>query len=79
VRAAAAAPWFAVNAVSFVPAGGGIVANPGSPGGLDGDAAAVAVVWAARTLFVGLTLVALALVDWGRLAAIFKDDPTPKA
>lgn len=64
--AIAASAWFAFNAINFLPPAG-VYANPGQVGGLDGDMGAVAVTWAARALFVGLALLALALVEWGRI------------
>lgn len=69
--AAAAAVWFTYNAVTFLPAGSVVYANPGAPGGIDGDAGAVAITWAARTIFVGLALVALALIEWPKFRDIF--------
>jgi len=57
-----ATAWFAFNALEFVPVGAYL--NDGAPGGIDGDAGAVAVAWAARTLFAGLAALALAVVDW---------------
>jgi hypothetical protein len=66
--AALAAAWFIYNALVFIPQGAGVVVNPGQIGGIDGDPGAVAVTWAARTAFVGLGLVALALVEWGKIA-----------
>ena len=65
--AAAAAGWFAVNAFSFIPQGASVILNPGATGGIDGDPGAVAVTWAARTLFVGLALIALAVIEWGKI------------
>jgi hypothetical protein len=54
--------WFAYNALSFLPSGAYI--NEGASGGIDGDPGAVAVTWAARTLFVGLAIMSLAMIDW---------------
>jgi hypothetical protein len=54
--------WFAYNAATFLPLGAYL--NDGASGGIDGDPGAVAVAWAARTLFVGLAALALAIVDW---------------
>lgn len=66
--AAGAAGWFVYNAINFIPQGAGVIVNPGNPGGLDSiDAGAVAITWAARALFVGLALVALALIEWGKI------------
>lgn len=70
--AAGAAVWFIYNAVAFLPAGSGVYANAGAPGGLDGDGGAVAITWAARTLFVGLAPMALALIEWGKILNIFR-------
>jgi len=56
--AAAAAAWFIYNALAFIPQGAGVVANPGQIGGLD---------------FVGLALVALALIEWDRIPGIFRN------
>lgn len=69
VLAAGAAIWFAYNAIAFIPQGPGVIANPAASGGLDGDPAALAVTWAARAIFIGLTLVALAIVEWDRIFA----------
>lgn len=45
--------------------------NSGSTTGIDGEPAAVAITWAARVLFVGLALLALALVEWGKIVGFF--------
>jgi hypothetical protein len=58
-----AAIWFIYNALTFIPPIGAYL-NSGAPGGIDGDAGAVALTWAARQVFVGLALLSLALVDW---------------
>jgi hypothetical protein len=58
-----AAGWFAYNAAFFLPAPFAYL-NEGQLGGIDGDPGAVAVTWAARTLFAGLAVLALAVVDW---------------
>ena len=58
----AALVWFAYNAMTFLPSGAYF--NEGASGGIDGDPGAVAVTWAARTLFVGLAIVSLAMIDW---------------
>ncbi|HET9520441.1 MAG TPA: hypothetical protein VFO73_05280 [Candidatus Limnocylindrales bacterium] len=63
-----AAAWFAYHALSFLPPTG-VYLNDGAPGGLDGDPGAVAITYAARALFVGMTLIAVALVEWGWLLA----------
>lgn len=70
--AAAAAIWFIYNAVSFIPQGVGVWLNEGAPGGIDGDPGAVAVTWAARTLFAGLAPVSLALFEWQKVAELIK-------
>ncbi|MBA3403986.1 MAG: hypothetical protein H0U13_04735 [Gemmatimonadaceae bacterium] len=59
----AAAVWFAYNAAAFLPVSGAYL-NEGASGGIDGDPGAVAVTWAARTLFAGLAVIGLALIDW---------------
>lgn len=64
--AAAAAIWFLFQALAFLPVPF-VQLNEGQVGGIDGDAGAVAITWAARTLFAGLVLVSLALVEWDRL------------
>jgi hypothetical protein len=61
--AGAAAVFFAYNASAFLPAPFAYP-NEGQLGGIDGDPGAVAITWAARALFAGLALIALALVDW---------------
>jgi hypothetical protein len=68
---AGAAAWFIYN-INFIPEGAGVIANPGNPGGLDGDPGAVAITWAARALFVGLAIVALALVEWDKIFDLFR-------
>lgn len=78
--AAAAAAWFIYNAFFFLPTGGGAYYNSGASGGIDGDPGAVAVTWAARGLFAGLALLALALIEWGRIVDLYtKDDPDKDA
>jgi hypothetical protein len=76
VLAGVAAIFFLVNATSFIPLGAGVIENSGQIGGLDGDSGALAVTWAARTLFLGLAVLSLALVEWSTvtrpvIAAIF--------
>ncbi len=66
ILSVAASAWFAFNALTFLPPAG-VYANPGQAGGLDGDLGAVAITWAARALFAGLALLALALVEWRQL------------
>jgi len=79
ILAAIAAAWFAYFAFTFMPQG--VYANDGSLTGIDGDPSAVAVTWAARVLFAGLTFIALALIDWGRiwraLTSLPEDDLKP--
>ena len=70
--ALASAAWFLYNAMTFVPQGSGLIANPGQVGGIDGNAGAVAVTWAARTLFGGLVPLSLSLVAWERIARFFR-------
>jgi hypothetical protein len=70
VLAVLAAAWFAYNAATFLPVPF-VHLNEGQLGGIDGDSGAVAVVWAARTLFAGLIPLSLALVDWDRLGRAF--------
>lgn len=72
VLAAAAAAWFFYNALAFIPQGSAVILNPGQVGGIDGDHGAVAVTWAARTLFAGLVLLSLAVVEWERIFAVFR-------
>lgn len=67
--AAAAAAWFAYNSFRFIAQGAYL--NSGSATGIDGDPAAVAITWAARVLFVGLALLALALIEWGKIVGFF--------
>ena len=71
---AAAAAWFAYNAFFFLPSGSGAYPNPAAFGGIDGDPGAVAVTWAARGLFAGLALLALALIEWGKIVDFWRDD-----
>ena len=68
--AVAAAAFFAYNAVTFLPWPAYL--NEGAPGGIDGDAGIVGVVWAARMLAAGFALIALALIDWQSLARVFR-------
>ncbi|HZM73465.1 MAG TPA: hypothetical protein VFC71_08795 [Candidatus Polarisedimenticolia bacterium] len=65
--AVSAAAWFAMNAVTFLPTPF-VYLNEGQVGGIDGDAGAVAVVYAARALFAGLAALSLAVFDWDWLA-----------
>jgi hypothetical protein len=72
VFAVAAAVWFLNNALTFVPQGSGVIPNPGQVGGLDAvDGGAVAVTWAARTLFAGLVPLSLSLVAWEKVLGLF--------
>jgi hypothetical protein len=66
-----AAAFFLYNAIGFLPVSGAYL-NDGAFGGVDGDSGAVAVVWAARTLFAGMTLISLALVEWERILPLFQ-------
>lgn len=69
--------WFAYNAVAFLPTPFAYL-NEGQLGGIDGDAGAVAVTWAARTLFAGLAALSLAMFDWDWIArAIRSVSDTP--
>jgi regulator of protease activity HflC (stomatin/prohibitin superfamily) len=77
VLAIIAVVWFVWNTFTFIPQGAGVIINPGQVGGIDGDPGAVAVTWAARTLFAGLALMAAALVDWG--AVTRRPTPPPVA
>jgi hypothetical protein len=73
VFAVAAAAWFLYNALTFVPQGSGVIPNPGQVGGLDAvDGGAVAVTWAARTLFAGLVPLSLSLVAWENVLGPFR-------
>jgi hypothetical protein len=77
VFAVAAAAWFLYNALTFVPQGSGVIPNLGQVGGLDAaDGGAVAVTWAARTLFGGLVPLSLSLVAWENLVALFRHEQT---
>jgi hypothetical protein len=72
VFAVAAAVWFLNSALTFVPQGSGVIPNPGQIGGLDAvDGGAVAVTWAARTLFAGLVPLSLSLVAWEKVLGLF--------
>ena len=68
--AGAAAVWFLYHAFTFLPVPF-VTVNDGQFGGIDGDPGAVAITWAARTLFAGLVLISLALVDWERFVGLF--------
>ena len=74
----AAASWSAYNALNFLPVGAYL--NEGASGGVDGDPGAVAVTWAARNLFVGLTILSLAIIDWDWLGRVLSSstDPPPR-
>jgi hypothetical protein len=78
VLALVAAGWFAYNAIEFLPTPFAYL-NPGQAGGIDGDAGAVAVTWAARALFAGLAVLSLAIPDWSlAIRKVFGDDhPAP--
>jgi hypothetical protein len=73
--AGAAAIWFAYNALSFLPVPF-VILNDAQHGGIDGDAGAVAVTWAARAICGGLVLVSLALVEWDVIAKLIKSAPS---
>jgi hypothetical protein len=77
VLAAAAAVWFFYNALAFIPQCCVVAPNPGQVGGIDGDPGAVAVTWTARTLFAGLVLLSLAVVDWETIFGVFRKNPGP--
>jgi len=47
--------------------------NPGAPGGIDGDPATVAIIYASRDIFIGLALLSLAIVDWARIGKFFAE------
>lgn len=65
-----AAAWFAYNAFTFLPTPFAYL-NEGQLGGIDGDAGAVAVTWAARALSGGLAVLALAIPDWDKVVRGF--------
>ena len=62
------AAWFAYHALNFFPPLG-VYLNEGAPGGIDGDPGAVAITYATRALMAGMTVIALAHVEWGWLLA----------
>jgi len=66
-----AAGWFAYNATAFLPVPF-VYPNEAQSGGIDGDAGAVAITWAARTLFAGLAALSLATVDWDWLVGVVR-------
>ena len=66
-----AAGWFAYNGATFLPIPF-VYLNDGQLGGIDGDAGAVAVTWAARTLFAGLAALSLAMLDWDWLVDLVR-------
>jgi hypothetical protein len=70
--------WFAYNAIAFLPTSGAYL-NGGALGGIDGDPGAVAVTWAARTLFAGLALLALSMFDWDWLGRALRSLAGPVA
>lgn len=70
--AGAAALWFIYQALTFLPVPF-VRLNDGQLGGIDGDPGAVAITWAARTLFAGLVLISLALIDWGVFVGLFRN------
>jgi hypothetical protein len=67
--AAFAAAYFLYNALTFIPQGAALILNPAQRGGIDGDPGAVAVTWAARTLFTGLVLLSLSVMEWEKILA----------
>jgi hypothetical protein len=71
-----AAAWFGYNAVDFLPIPF-VWLNEGQLGGIDGDAGAVAVTWAARTLFAGLAALSLAMIDWDWLVHTIRNLGSP--
>jgi hypothetical protein len=73
--AAVAAIYFINNALAFLPADL-VHVNEGAVGGLDGDAGAVAVTWAARALFGGLAILSLAAFEWSKVAALWRRPST---
>ena len=70
--------WFAYNALYFLPTSGAYL-NEGAQGGIDGDPGAVAITWAARTLFAGLAILALAVFDWDWLGRSVRSLARPGA
>ena len=74
--AGAAALWFLYHALTFLPVPF-VNLNDGQAGGIDGDPGAVAITWAARTLFAGLVLTSLALIDWAGFVADFRNRRPP--
>jgi hypothetical protein len=66
-----AAAWFGYNAIAFLPTPF-VYLNDGQVGGIDGDAGAVAVTWAARALFAGLAVLALAVADLGLVGRLIR-------
>jgi hypothetical protein len=71
--ALSAAIFFAYNALDFLPPG--VILNEGALGGIDGEPAAVAVTWAARTLFIGLALLSLAMLEWSWINDLVRTRP----
>ena len=70
-----AAGWFIYNALTFIPQDSGVFINELERGGMAGDPGAVAVTWATRQLFIGLALIALALIEWQRINNFLKPPP----
>ncbi len=77
-----AAAYFAIAGLSFMAPL--VVENASTSTGLDGDPAAVAITLAARTLFFGLAILSLALVEWHKVRTALEDmlrnegaDPRP--
>lgn len=73
VLAMVAAVWFGYNAIAFLPTPF-VHLNDGQVGGIDGDPGAVAVTWAARALFAGLAVLALAVADLGIIGGMFRSN-----
>ncbi len=70
ILALLAATWFVLNAMNFVAPS---VQADSSSGQLVGEDAAVAITVAARTLFAGLTLLSLAVVEWEKLWRVLRE------
>lgn len=66
-----ATTYFVIAGLSFTAPS--VVENASTSTGLDGDPGAVAITLAARTLFFGLAILSLALVEWNRVRTALKD------
>jgi hypothetical protein len=64
---------YGYNAIAFLPTPFAYL-NDGQVGGIDGDPGAVAVTWAARALFAGLAVLALAVADLGLIGRILRSN-----